>query len=153
MTPLKPSACFLSCIDGTVWGQQLNFFISFSVIFRKRFSYWPGLFTPLPSLVEMELFGQGTCHPNPAGYVASSGVPLKFGECFCNHHGKKLPVGWEIYTYIYTIYPREDPSGLGPYIAMKNSLVSPVTVGSTCGEVWKVKLGRPWHWVLPHVSP
>lgn len=132
MTPLKPSACFLSCIDGTAWGQQLDFFF-FSVIFREHFNYWPGLFTPLPSLVKMELFLQGICYPNPAGSCSIlAGFLLKFGEClliFCDHHGKKLPVGWENYMMQEKI-----PQAWGPTQQWKFSLVSPVTRGSTCGE-------------------
>lgn len=142
MAPLKPSACFLSCIDGTAWGQQLNFFIFFAMIFRKHFNYCPGLFAPLPSWVKMELFVQGTCYPNPAGSSgqASSGFLLKFGECllicFCDHHGKKLPVGWEIYMIQEKI-----PQAWGSTQQWKFSLVSPVTRGSICGDIWKVKLG------------
>lgn len=116
MTTLKPSACFLLCIDGTVWGRQLNFFF-FSMIFRKHFN-WPGLSAPLPTLVKIELFGQDPCHPNLAGSCSILRISSQIWWMFVN---LLLRSSWqEVASWMRDLYDaKEDPSGLGSSITMK----------------------------------
>lgn len=155
MTPLEPSACFLSCIDGTVWGWQLNFFfIFFSVIFKKRFNYWSGLFAPLPSFVKIELFGQGTCHPNPAGLCSILRISSQIWWMLVNLLSWS---SWQkVASWMRNLYDaREYPSGLGPYITMK-IFIGELSQQGFClwwGLKIKVEEAMTLHWVLPHVFP
>lgn len=95
-----------------------NWIFLFSVIFRKRFDYWPGLFAPLPSLLKMELFVQGTCYPNSAGSCSILRISSQIKWMLVN---LLLQSSWqEVASWMRSLYgAREDPSGLGPYTPMK----------------------------------